>query len=96
MTARMPDLSDSSRISAMPSIRLSRTSSPICIEQVGLVHLIRKLVDDDRLAVALLHVLDMGACANHHAAAAGAKAVFDAARAVDDARASENPAPARS
>ena len=37
MTTRMPDLSDSSRKSEMPSIFLSRTSSPIRISKLALL-----------------------------------------------------------
>ena len=53
-------------------------------QQLGLVHLIRQFVDDDRLADALLHVLEVGARPDHHAAAAGAIALADAVHAVDD------------
>jgi hypothetical protein len=55
-------------------------------QQVGLVHLVRQLVDDDRLlAAALVEVLDVAGGAHHHAAAARAVAVAHAREAVDDA-----------
>ncbi len=53
-------------------------------QQVGLVHLVRNLVDDDRLALALADVLDVGARADDHAAAAGAVALAHALQPVDD------------
>ena len=40
-------------------------------QQIGLVDLIRQLVDDNCLTVALLHVFDVGACAHDDAAATG-------------------------
>ncbi len=47
-------------------------------QQVGLVHLVGQLVDDDGLALALADILEMGARAHHHAAAPGAVAFLDA------------------
>ena len=84
MTTRMPDLSDSSRRSEMPSSFFSRTSSPMRDQQVRLVHLVRDLVDDDRLPLALADVLDVRAGADDDAAAAGAVALAHALEAVDD------------
>ena len=51
MTMRMPSRSDSSRRSAMPSMRFSRTSSAMLLDQRRLVDLIGDLGDDDRFAV---------------------------------------------
>jgi hypothetical protein len=48
----MPDLSDSSRMSLMPSIFFSLTSSAMRSSSRSLVHLVGQLVDDDGLAVA--------------------------------------------
>ena len=59
------------------------------LEQGLLVHLVGQLVDDDRLAVALADVLEVGLGAHHHAAAAGAVALAHAGHAVDDARGRE-------
>ena len=53
-------------------------------EQVRLVHLVGDLVDDDRLPVALLELLDVRARAHHDAAAAGAIAFAHALEPVDD------------
>jgi hypothetical protein len=64
----MPDLSDSSRMSEMPSIFFSRASSPMRDEQVRLVDLIGDLVDDDGLPVALVQLLDVGSRAHDDAA----------------------------
>src|SRR5207245_5768554 len=58
-------------------------------EQHRLVHLVGDLVDDDRLAVALLEVLEVGARAYQDAAAAGAIALAHAGHAVDDPRRGE-------
>ena len=66
------------------------------VEQVRLVHLVGDLVDDDRLPVALVEVLDVRARADHDAAAAGAVALAHALEAVDDAGGRESPAPGRS
>ena len=55
-------------------------------EQHGLVHLVGDLVDDDRLAVAFLQVLEVRARAHQDAAAAGAIAFAHAGHAVDDPR----------
>ncbi len=55
-------------------------------EQIRLVHLVRDLVDDDRLATALVDLLDVRACAYHNAAAAGAVAFADTLLAIDDSR----------
>ena len=49
-----------------------------------LVDLVRQLVDDDCLAVALFQLLDMGAGTDYHAAAAGAVTLLDSRGAVDD------------
>jgi hypothetical protein len=52
-------------VSAMPSIRLSRTRSPIFAEQLRLIHLVRQFVNHNHLPVAsLVHILDMHARAN--------------------------------
>ena len=77
----------------MPSSFFSRTSSPMRDQQVRLVHLVGELVDDDRLAVALLEVLDVRARADHDAAAAGAIALAHAVEAVDDPGGRESRAP---
>ena len=54
--------------------------------QVGLVHLVGQLVDDDGLAAAgLLDVLEVALGAHHHPAPAGAVALLHPRRAVDDA-----------
>src|SRR6266480_4308199 len=53
-------------------------------EQRRLVHLIGKLVDDDRLAPALFDVLDVRAGSDYDAPAAGAIAFAHALGAVDD------------
>ena len=53
-------------------------------QQVRLVHLVGDLVDDDRLAAALVDVLDVRARADDDAAAAGAIALAHAFGAVDD------------
>src|SRR5207344_2800831 len=53
-------------------------------QQIRLVHLVRNLVNDDGLALALADVLDVGAGADHHPAAAGAIALAHAFPAVDD------------
>ena len=45
----MPDLSDSSRMSEMPSSFFSRDQLGDALEQRALVHLVGQLVDDDRL-----------------------------------------------
>ena len=68
MKMRMPSRSDSSRRSAMPSIRLSLTRSAIFSSRRRLVHLVRQLGDDDRRPVAAdLLERDLGA---HHDPAA--------------------------
>ena len=54
-------------------------------QQIGLVDLIRQLVDDDGNTAALFRFFEMGARAHDHAAAAGAIAVAHAGHAVDDA-----------
>ena len=53
-------------------------------QQGGLVHLVRQLVDDDGLTVALADVLEVGARAHHHTAAAGAVAFLHAGQTVDE------------
>ena len=50
------------------------------LEQVLLVHLVRDLVDDDRLALALVDVLEVALGAHHDPAAPGAVALAHAAR----------------
>jgi hypothetical protein len=55
-------------------------------QELRLVHLVGKLVDDDRLALALADVLEVGTRAHDHAAAAGAVALLQVRHAVDDAR----------
>ena len=60
------------------------------LEQARLVHLVRKLGDDDGLAPAdLVDVFEIGARADRQAAAAGAIGGGDFGRAVDDARGRE-------
>jgi hypothetical protein len=54
-------------------------------EQRPLVHLIRQLVDDDRLAVALFEVLEMRPATHHHPPAPGPITFADTGNAVDDA-----------
>ena len=63
----------------------------LLVDQLGdlllqhrLVHLVRDLVDDDRLAVArLVHVLEVRLGAHHHPAAAGAVALAHARHPID-------------
>ena len=55
------------------------------LEQVLLVDLVGDLVDDDRLALAAVDVLEVALRAHHYAAAAGAVAFAHAGGAVDDA-----------
>ena len=50
-----------------------------------LVHLVRQLVHDDGLALPFVDIFKVALGAHHHAAAAGAVAVFDAAHAVNNA-----------
>ena len=57
ITTRMPSLSDSSRMSEMPSIFLSCTRSAMFSISVGLVHRVGDLGDDDAF-LALLALLD--------------------------------------
>jgi hypothetical protein len=54
------------------------------LEQVLLVHLVGNLVDDDRLALTLVDVLEVALRAHDDAAATGAIALANAAEAVDD------------
>ena len=54
-------------------------------EQGALVHLIRQLVDDDRLLVALFQIFDVRASAHHHTAAASVVAIAHTGNAVDEA-----------
>ena len=54
-------------------------------QQGGLVHLVGQFVDDDGLTVALADILEVGAGAHHHAAAAGAVAFLHASQTVDEA-----------
>jgi hypothetical protein len=68
----------------MPSRRFSRHQLADLLQQLRLVHLVGQLVDDDRLALALADVLDVGARAHHHAPAAGAIALLQLVHAVDD------------
>jgi hypothetical protein len=60
MTTRMPSRSLSSRISEMPSICFSRTSSAMRSSSVALFTWIRNFGDDDGLAI-LADLLDLGA-----------------------------------
>src|SRR5260370_633215 len=53
-------------------------------EKCPLVDLVRQLVDDDGLAVALFQLLDVGPGADYHAAAASAIPLLDSRGAVDD------------
>ncbi len=54
-------------------------------QQVGLVHLVGQLVDDDGLTTtALVQILEVGSCAHHHAAAPGAIAFLHAGQTVDE------------
>ena len=55
------------------------------LEQPRLVHLVRQLGDDDRLAAVRVDLLDLGLRPHDDAAAAGRVGVVDLARAVDDA-----------
>src|SRR6185503_20539937 len=54
------------------------------LEQRLLVHLIGNLVDDDRLALAAVDLLEVALGAHDDAAATGAIALADAGEAVDD------------
>ena len=63
------------------------------VSSVRLVHLVGDLVDDDRLALALVEVLEMRARAHDDAAAAGAVAFAHAFEAVDDPGGRESRAP---
>ena len=54
------------------------------LEQRLLVHLVRDLVDDDRLALAAVDVLEVALGAHDHLAAPGAVALAHAGQAVDD------------
>ena len=83
-TMRMPWRSLSSRMSAMPSMRFSRTQLGDLLDQARLVDLVGDLGDDDRLLVALAR-LDLGAGAHHDRAAAGAVGLADARPAADEA-----------
>ena len=58
-------------------------------EQVGLVHLVRQLGDDDGLTAVLLVSLDRGARAHVHPPAAGAISLADTLDAGDDRRGRE-------
>ena len=64
-------------------------------EQVRLVHLVGDLVDDDRLPVPLVQLLDVRARADDDAAATRPVAFADALDPVDDPGAWESPAPGR-
>src|SRR6185437_4643468 len=55
-------------------------------EQVRLVYLVGNLVDDDRLAIALVEVLEMRAGAHYYATAAGPIAFANAFQPVNDSR----------
>ena len=70
---------------AMPSIFFSCTSSADPLLQRLLVDLVGQLVDHDVAGAGLFRVLEVGARAHHHLAAAGAVAFLDAIDAVDDA-----------
>ena len=86
---RMPDLSDSSRSWEMPWIFFVLHQLGDLFEQVGLVHLVRQLGDDDGLAAVLLVGLDRGARAHVHPSAAGAISLADTLDAGDDRRGRE-------
>src|SRR5439155_14493444 len=55
-------------------------------EQRRLVYLVRYFIDDDRLASALVDLLEVRACADKDAAASGSISFAHAFGAVDDAR----------
>jgi len=59
------------------------------LEQRLLVHLVRDLVDDDRLARAAVDLLEVALGAHHHPAAPAAVALAHAGQAVDDPRGGE-------
>ena len=80
----MPSRALSSRMSAMPSMRFSRTSSAMRSDQPGLVDLVGDLGDDDGFLVALAG-LDLGPGAHDHRAAPGAVGLADARPAADEA-----------
>ncbi len=67
ITTRMPDLSDSSRMWLMPSIFFSCTSSAMRSSSVFLFTWYGQLVDDDRLALAAVDVLEVALGAHHDA-----------------------------
>ena len=85
ITTRMPSLSDSSRSSEMPSICLVAHQLDDALEQPRLVDLVRQLGDDDRLAAAIVDLLELRARADRQASAAGLVGGGDFLRAVDDA-----------
>ncbi len=58
-------------------------------QQVGLVHLIGQLIDDDGLAFTLADILEVGPRAHDHAAAPGAVAFLHPGQAVDETRSRE-------
>ena len=56
------------------------------LEQGALIHLIRQLVDDDRLAVAgFIQIFEMGLGTHHHTTAAGTVTVAHTGNAIDNA-----------
>ena len=59
------------------------------LEQVLLVHLIRDLIDDDRLPLTPVDVFEVALGAHHKLAASGAVSVANAGQAVDDPRCRE-------
>jgi hypothetical protein len=67
----MPDLSDSSRMSADAVDLLFVDQLGDLLDQRLLVNLVGQFIDDDRLAVALADVLEVGAGAHHNPAAPG-------------------------
>ena len=68
----------------MPSSFFSCTSSAMRSSRVLLVHLVGNFVDDDRLALALVDVLEVALGAHDDAAAACSIALANAADAMDD------------
>ena len=79
MTTRMPSRFDSSRMSAMSVDDFVLHQVGDALDERRLVHLVRELVDDDRLAIAL-HLFDVRARAHDHAAAAGGVRLADSER----------------
>ena len=78
-------MSDSSRSSRDAVDLLVAHQLGDALDQARLVHLVRQLGDDDRLAAAVVDLLDARARAHREAAAAGLVGRDDLLRAVDDA-----------